>query len=50
MRTVLGGGSPPWRDIAIAAVGSIGVLALALAFCGGMLRVFRRRGFVTRYS
>lgn len=50
MRTVLGGQAAPWRDLMLASVGSIGVLAVALTFCGWMLRVFRRRGFVTRYS
>lgn len=50
MRTVLSGGSVPWGDLGAAAVGSLVVLALALTFCGFMLRVFRRRGFVTRYS
>jgi ABC-2 type transport system permease protein len=50
MRTVLGGGATPWHNLAVAFVGSLGVLSLALAFCAWMLRTFRRRGFVTRYS
>lgn len=50
MRTVLSGGAAPWSKLGVAAVGSIGVLALALSYCAWMLRVFRRRGFVTRYS
>jgi ABC-2 type transport system permease protein len=50
MRTVLGGGATPWRQLLEAGVGSIVVLAAALTFCGWMLRIFRQRGFVTRYS
>jgi ABC-2 type transport system permease protein len=50
MRTVLSGGAVPWGDLGVAAVGSLCVLALALTFAAWMLRVFRRRGFVTRYS
>lgn len=50
MRSVLSGGGVPWADLGVAALGSVGILVLALAFCGWMLRVFRRRGFVTRYS
>jgi ABC-2 type transport system permease protein len=50
MRSVLRGGPPPWHDLALAALGSLVVLGMALLFCAWMLRVFRRRGFVTRYS
>jgi ABC-2 type transport system permease protein len=50
MRTVLGGGSTPWSQLGKAAVGALGLLALSLVFCTWMLRVFRSRGFVTRYS
>ncbi len=50
MRTVLGGGATPWRQLALAGVGSLAVLAMSLSFCGWMLRIFRQRGFVTRYS
>jgi ABC-2 type transport system permease protein len=50
MRTVLSGGAAPWRDLGLALVGAVGMLALSLLFCAWMLRVFRQRGFVTRYS
>jgi ABC-2 type transport system permease protein len=50
MRTILRGEPTPAGTLWTAAGGSIVVLVLALVFCGWMLRVFRRRGFVTRYS
>ena len=50
MRTILRGEPAPAATLWSAAGGSIVALVLALAFCGWMLRVFRRRGFVTRYS
>ena len=50
MRTILRGEPAPAGTLWGAAAGSVVVLVLALAFCGWMLRVFRRRGFVTRYS
>jgi ABC-2 type transport system permease protein len=50
MRTILQGGPAPVGTLWAAAAGSVVMLVLALAFCGWMLRVFRRRGFVTRYS
>jgi len=50
MRTIVRGEPTPVGTLWAAAGGSIVVLVLALAFCGWMLRVFRRRGFVTRYS
>jgi ABC-2 type transport system permease protein len=50
MRTVLRGGAAPWHDLLLAAVGGVVLVALGLLFCAWMLRVFRRRGFVTRYS
>ncbi|WP_117215514.1 AAA family ATPase [Allorhizocola rhizosphaerae] len=50
MRTILQGKPVPAGMLWSAAAGSVIVLGLALAFCGWMLRIFRRRGFVTRYS
>ena len=50
MRTVLGGGSTPWGQLGKATAGALVLLAVSLAFCTWMLRVFRSRGFVTRYS
>ena len=40
----------PWGELSIA-IGSVaGLLVLATVFVVAMLRVFRRRGYVTRYS
>lgn len=50
MRTILSGGPIPWGDLAVAALGSFALVGVALLFCAWMLRVFRQRGFVTRYS
>ena len=50
MRTILRGEPAQPNLLWLAALGSAIVLGLALAFCAWMLRVFRRRGFVTRYS
>jgi ABC-2 type transport system permease protein len=40
----------PWHELWLATGGTALVLALALAYLGWMLRIFRSRGFVTRYS
>jgi ABC-2 type transport system permease protein len=40
----------PWHELGLAAAGTAVLLALSLAYLGWMLRVFRARGFVTRYS
>jgi ABC-2 type transport system permease protein len=50
LRAVLAGEPLPWGQIVVAFVGSIVCLALAVGFCVHMLHVFRRRGFVTRFS
>ncbi len=50
MRTIVRGEPAQPSTLWLAAAGSAVVLFLALAFCSWMLRVFRRRGFVTRYS
>ena len=49
-RELIDGGPMPWRELALAAVGTVVAVAGALAFVAWMLRVFRRRGYVTRYS
>ncbi len=50
MRTLLDGDGIDWATIGVAA-GSTAVLTLfALAFVTKMLRLFRARGFITRYS
>lgn len=40
----------PWRDLGFAALGSLVLVALSMAFVTRMLATFRKRGFVTRYS
>ena len=40
----------PWGELGLAAIGTVVATAGALAFVAWMLRLFRRRGYVTRYS
>lgn len=49
-RVVLDGGGVPWGRLGLGAVASVGLAAIGLAWVVAMLRVFRRRGYVTRYS
>jgi ABC-2 type transport system permease protein len=49
-RVITSGGGTPWRELAIAGAGTVGLVAAALAFLLWMLRLFRTRGYVTRYS
>jgi ABC-2 type transport system permease protein len=49
-RALIDGGPMPWGELALAAVGTVVATAAALAFLWLMLRVFRRRGYVTRYT
>jgi ABC-2 type transport system permease protein len=47
---VLAGQPLPWEELGIAVVGTAVVMALGIWFATSMLKVFRARGFVTRYS
>jgi ABC-2 type transport system permease protein len=49
-RQVLDGQGIPWADLAGAFAGGIVLAVLALLYVTRMLKVFRQRGFVTRYS
>ena len=49
-RELIDGGPMPWDEFALATVGTLVATAAALAFVAWMLRLFRRRGYVTRYS
>ncbi len=49
-RDVLDGQPIPWDRLAFATVGTAVFMGVSLLFAGHMLRVFRARGFVTRYS
>jgi ABC-2 type transport system permease protein len=48
-REVLQGDPVPWGRLSASGIGTVVFLGLSLLFCGWMLRVFRSRGFVTRY-
>lgn len=50
MRTLLGDEAIPWDEVVRAAVGAVVLLATSMAFVTHMLTMFRRRGFITRYS
>ncbi|MFH8346563.1 ABC transporter permease [Streptomyces sp. NPDC018045] len=49
-RALAGGGPTPWHELAVATLGTVTLLLLALFFLGRMVAAFRRRGLVTRYS
>jgi ABC-2 type transport system permease protein len=49
-RAVAAGQPMPWTDFAIGAAGTAGLAVVALVYVTWMLRVFRQRGYVTRYS
>lgn len=49
-RDVLDGSGIPWDRLAFSTAGTAVFLVGSLFFAGHMLRVFRGRGFVTRYS
>ena len=48
-RTVAMGAATPWGQLAIAAAGTGALIAVALCFASVALRVFWRRGFISRY-
>ncbi len=50
LRELLDGQPLPWDKIAAGLVGAIVTVALGMAYVVRMLSVFRRRGFVTRFS
>jgi ABC-2 type transport system permease protein len=49
-RELIDGGPYPWSELALATVGTLVGVVAALAFVAWMLRLFRRRGYVARYS
>lgn len=49
-RVLAAGGPMPWNELGLACAGTVALLAVSLAYLGWMLRIFRMRGFVTRYS
>lgn len=40
----------PWGQLVVASVSTLALMVVAVAFVTAMLRLFRRRGYVTRYS
>ncbi|MET9805088.1 ABC transporter permease [Streptomyces halstedii] len=49
-RELAAGNGIPWRDLGVATAGTAVLIALSLFALSRMLRTFRRRGLVTRYS
>jgi len=49
-RALLGHHGLPWSQLGIAALGTGGLLVVAVGFVVAMLSLFRRRGYITRYS
>jgi ABC-2 type transport system permease protein len=49
-RELLNGQPMPWDELAWAMLGTIVCIVIGLAFLTRMLRTFRRRGFITRFS
>ena len=50
LRALLDGNPLPWGTLGWSLVGSVIALLLTTSFAAWLLRMFRRRGFVTRYS
>jgi ABC-2 type transport system permease protein len=50
LRSLVDGNGSDWSQLAIAAVGVAVMLALSMAFLVAMLRTFRQRGYITRYT
>lgn len=49
-RDLLDGGGVPWADLGWATLGAFVLAGLSMLYVLRMLRIFRTRGFVTRYS
>jgi len=49
-QTLAQGHPMPWGQLAIAASATVGLLVVSTAYAAWMLRIFRERGYVTRYS
>jgi ABC-2 type transport system permease protein len=50
LRGLVDDGQLNWGEVGIAAAGSVVMLALALVYLTQMLKMFRRRGYITRYT
>ena len=49
-RSLLDGGHLDWGELGLATVATVAALVVALGYLAAMLSLFRRRGYVTRYS
>ena len=49
-RDLLDGGAVPWRDLVLATISAFVLAGLSMLYVLRMLRIFRDRGYVTRYS
>ena len=49
-RSVIDGGGVPWGELGLAALAVVGLAAVGIAFVIAMMKVFRTRGYITRYS
>ncbi len=49
-RQLVAGGAFPWHELALSALLTVAAGAASLLYATRMLRVFRRRGYITRYS
>jgi ABC-2 type transport system permease protein len=50
LRSIVDGHGNDWPQVVIAAIGALAMLGLALWFLVYMLKVFRKRGYITRYT
>jgi ABC-2 type transport system permease protein len=50
LRGLVDGRGLDWGEVGLAAAGSFVMLALSLWYLTGMLRRFRQRGYITRYT
>jgi ABC-2 type transport system permease protein len=49
-RDLLDGGPIPWNDLLLATISAFVLAGLSMLYVLRMLRIFRDRGYVTRYS
>jgi ABC-2 type transport system permease protein len=50
LRGLVDDGTLDWREVGLAAVGAMVMLALSMWWLTSMLRTFRKRGYITRYT
>ncbi|HZQ84219.1 MAG TPA: hypothetical protein VFA83_05255, partial [Acidimicrobiales bacterium] len=49
-RAVLDGSPLPWHELGYAGIGLVVLIPVALLYLRHMLRVFKTRGYITRYT